>query len=259
MEQKKKILYSQYGKGEELLFAFHGYGMDGCQFRILEQSLNRRYHIIGFHLPYHNNGPSGHQNWITGVKAEIKKILIQHKTENFSLAGYSVGSKVSLSLMEEFQHQLKEIYLFAPYGLENHWGLSFVTQSLGNAFFRLIVNTSIPEKIMKLVKFLRIIDEEHHQIIHRELLSKNKRKSLCKTLKMAGELKITTEKLPEILNVNDIKCTIIYGKDDVLFPYNKRNTGILNQLNSSYVDEISEGHWMVTRKLDQALANNFAL
>ncbi len=233
--------------------------MDGTQFRVLKESLTQHFRIIGFHLPYHKNGPSSHHLWINDVKSAIKKILTEQGADQFSLAGYSVGSKVTLHLIEAFQEQLEEIFLFAPYGLENHWGLSFVTQKFGNTFFKLIVNTSLPEKIMRLVKFLGIIDKDHHQIIHKELLSDQKRVSLCKTLQMAGEININRNEIPKILNRNKIKSTIIYGKDDVLFPFKKRSKAIINQLDVAYVDQVKEGHWMVTGKLDRALANNLAL
>lgn len=252
-------MYSQYGRGRQLLIAFHGYGMDGSQFRVLEDSLLKKYNIIGFHLPYHKNGPANHEDWIDLVKAEIRKLVAQSEFEYFSLAGYSIGSKVTLHLIEEFQSQIDEIFLFAPYGLENHWGLSFVTKGIGNSFFRLMVNTSLPEKIMKVVKFLKIIDQSHHEIIHKELLSRNKRESLCKTLQMAGEIRIKRNQLPELINRNQIKSTIIYGKDDVLFPFKKRSISILEQFDMAYVDQIKEGHWLVTDKLDKALANRTAL
>lgn len=252
---QKLTAYSQYGQGNQLLIAFHGYGMDGTQFRVLEDSFLKKYSVIGFHLPYHKNGPLDHENWIKEVKAEIRSLVKQYEVEQFSLAGYSIGSKVTLHLMEEFQNQIDEVFLFAPYGLENHWGLSFVTQGIGNAFFRLIVNTSLPEKIMQMVKLLRIIDHSHHEIIQKELLSKSKRKSLCKTLQMAGEIRIKRNELPDLINRNQIKCTIIYGQNDVLFPFKSRSISILSQLNTVYVDQVKEGHWLVTAKLDQTLAN----
>lgn len=247
--------YSQYGRGNQLLIAFHGYGMDGTQFRVLEDSFLKKYKVIGFHLPYHKNGPSNHEDWIKLVKAEIRSLVKQYEVTQFSLAGYSIGSKVTLHLMEEFKDQIDEVFLFAPYGLENHWGLSFVTQGIGNAFFRLIINTSLPEKIMKIVKQLRIIDHSHHEIIHKELLSKRKRKSLCKTLRMAGEIRIKRSELPELINRNQITCTVIYGQNDVLFPFKSRSISILKQLDKVYVGEVREGHWLVTAELDQTLAN----
>ena len=67
--------YSVYGTGTSLLFAFHGYGMDGYQFQVLEGSLCKDYHIIGFHLPYHKGGPDNYDGWIELVRETIKKIL----------------------------------------------------------------------------------------------------------------------------------------------------------------------------------------
>ena len=49
-----------YGKGTSVLFAFHGYGMDGQQFQVLANSVCAKYKVVGFHFPYHRGGLSDH-------------------------------------------------------------------------------------------------------------------------------------------------------------------------------------------------------
>jgi len=251
-----KIPYVKYGSGKALLLAFHGYGMDGHQFNILEDSLKQEYQIIGFHLPYHSDGPRDHHAWLDHLKMEITQILEEYGVDKFSIAGYSIGAKISLHLLESCNDKINKIYLFAPYGLENHWGLSFVSKGVGNLFFRTIVKSKLPQVIMRMVKSLKIIDQEHHDIIQKELDSHDKRDSLCKSLRMAGQISITPWKIPDMLNQHQIKSVIIYGQNDVLFPYKKRSKHILNKLELSFVDQINEGHWLITRKLDKALVAN---
>ena len=95
--------YSVYGTGTNLLFAFHGYGMDGYQFQLLEESLCKDYQVVGFHLPFHKGGPEAHEDWIEHVRETIKKILEEKGVQNFSIAGYSIGSKITLALMSQFK------------------------------------------------------------------------------------------------------------------------------------------------------------
>ncbi|MGB3466887.1 MAG: alpha/beta fold hydrolase [Cyclobacteriaceae bacterium] len=256
MTKGQDITYSQYGEGEKLLFAFHGYGMDGTQFNVLRESFARRYKLIGFHMPYHKNGPLQHQNWLQGVSETMYRILDGHDMQEFDMAGYSIGSKIVLYLVEKFRTKINKIYLFAPYGLEDHWGLQFVTRPIGNTFFRKIINTGLPISIMKLVTGLRIIDETHFQIIRKELLSRQQKLSLCHTLKMAGDIKIEKEYVVTLLNRYAIDTCLIYGKHDVLFSYDKRNRKLLQKIEHCQVVQVDEGHWLVTDRLDTILSTN---
>lgn len=259
MNSSKNITYSTYGTGSKILLAFHGYGMDGNQFQILEKSICHSHQVIGFHLPYHNQGASDHKGWMSEVISEIEHILDHLNVHQFSIAGYSIGAKIALNLIGHFKGQVEKIYLFAPFGLENHWGLSFVSKGLGNAFFKAVVKTNLPEYIMRLVTQIGIIDQVHFLIIQKELDTKTKRLNLCRTLQMTGEIDIDLVLLTDTINEYQIETEVIYGEHDVLFPFHGRNKSLLQRLNRNKTLMINESHWLITQKLDELLCQQMII
>jgi pimeloyl-ACP methyl ester carboxylesterase len=253
MANQYEATYIEYGEGKDWLLAFHGYGMDGNQFQILTKSLTARYRIIGFHLPYHKSGPTHHVGWMRSIIEKINELINEYGIAKFSLAGYSIGAKVALQLIPTFQKNLRKIYLMAPYGLEKHWGLSFVSKGFGNQFFKTIINSKLPEKIMVGVKKIGIIDDAHHTIIQNELDTSQKRHNLCHSLFMIGQIRLNILETINIINQNRIVMTIVYGRSDVIFPFEKRNKKLLSMINNCVVLEVNDSHWLMTTKLDELL------
>jgi len=248
-ENNQQVNHIIYGEGDEILFAFHGYGMTGRQFEVLD-SLTSRYCIIGFHLPYHKGGPLAHEKWLDMVEASMIEILTMKGKDSFSIVGYSFGAKIALHMAQLFSNQLLSILLFAPYGIENHWGLKFLTHYSGNLFFKTIINTPLPWAIMRIITKFNVIDEAHFSIVIGEIDTEAKRRSLCNTLLMMGDVSIRAKHLVNRLKGKNVKILLVYGKHDPLFPFGKRNLKIIDRLANSEVMGLDEGHWMMTPAID---------
>lgn len=240
------------------MFAFHGYGMDAGQFRVLEKSLCQSHKILAFELPYHRNGRDDHEGWIDAVIETMEAVLGEPGDEKIALAGYSVGSKIALRIFQTFHHQVDEITLFAPYGIEDHWGLRFVTGSFGNSIFRAIAKTTLPENIIRQVALTGVIDADLHEIIGREMDTKSKRINLCNTLKMMGEIKLGKNLIEQLIAQN-VKLGLVYGEHDVLLPYTSRSAETLKKITESHVTVAPTGHWMMTSVVDDILCGQTAL
>lgn len=249
---RHQVPFSEYGVGGKPLLAFHGYGMDGNQFKVLENSFCLTHKIYGFHMPYHKHGPQDGEAWIDHLLEQIRG-LFPTPSDHFSLLGYSLGSKVALKILEVFPSQVDEIYLLAPYGLEAHAGLDFVSKGWGNSLFKAIVKTKWPERIMKVAHKLKVINSELKTIILEEMNSTTKRLNLCRSLNMIGQIELDKESQLRLLG-NEIPCTLIYGTNDFLFPYHKRDLSWDSMMTNLEVLAIEEGHWMVTETLDLFIA-----
>jgi pimeloyl-ACP methyl ester carboxylesterase len=223
--------------------------MDAGQFQVLQRSLCSEYSVLSFELPYHKGGVDGHSGWVEEVCIVIESFLIERGAQSFSLAGYSIGSKIALYLFQRFSAQVEEMFLFAPYGIEDHWGLRFVTGTVGNSFFRLILKSALPEMIIRLATQAGVIDQDLQDILMREMAAKEKRLNLCNALKMVGELAINFH-LVDMLNESSTHINLIYGKQDVLLPLSSRN---VPKLKRCKVIEVPMGHWLMTEKLDEIL------
>lgn len=246
--------YCEYGEGKRLLFAFHGYGMNGNQFRIMSDSLLPHYKIFAFHLPYHREGPPSDDDWMEHVVRQVRSILDRNSSPYLSLVGYSIGAKVVLALSLRFVGRVKSIYLFAPYGLERHWFVDFFSNGVGHLFFKMLLGTRFPEKLMDVALRLGMLDAAHHEVISNELNTRKKRHGLYMSLNMVAQISIDLRRLTQQVNEYSVDVVVGYGRNDLLFPYRLRNRKLLSTIRHVEVFEVDEGHGLVTPKLDHVLS-----
>src|SRR6202012_1075149 len=92
--------YYKFGSGDKIMLCFHGYGMHGKQFKILETTLGDQYTFIGFDLFFHKETKLKDQSLETVKKGISKKAFIDLITEfcgsqninRFDVIGYSMGT-----------------------------------------------------------------------------------------------------------------------------------------------------------------------
>lgn len=257
MNSNQETNFVRYGNGDELLVAFHGYGMDGNQFSILS-SLYPKYQIVAFHLPFHVRNSTDHE-WIKNVSKQIESLLAATSIHGFSLLGYSIGAKIALQFASIYHTQINHIFLFAPFGIEKHIGIQFISSVSGQHLFKFLNNTSLPIALMKLTKWMGIIDSELFGIVKFELSTKQKSEKLRKSLGMVGKIQVDIKNIIEKLNDRKSEIIVVYGKHDLLFPFEKRNTNLLKKILNLQVLIVNEGHWMITKKLDKLLASKVKL
>ena len=132
------IAYYSYGNGAEVVFCFHGYGLDGSCFEVLEEVLGVKYTLICLDLPFH-----GSTDWKEGLSfttQDLIKIITKlnfNTTEAFSLLGYSMGGRVVLQLLEDYPNFIKKVALVAPDGLRFNGWRHFATHTrVGKRLFK---------------------------------------------------------------------------------------------------------------------------
>jgi pimeloyl-ACP methyl ester carboxylesterase len=132
------------------MLAFHGYGMTGKQFHVLEQSVLSKYRVYGFDHFFH--GQSELSGWtekqiLAGMSKELVRAYAEqwfkiHGRQRISLMAYSIGSNFALILLEEFPDLIDEIILMAPDGLERFKVFEFVQhKTAGKLLFRNVLKT----------------------------------------------------------------------------------------------------------------------
>jgi pimeloyl-ACP methyl ester carboxylesterase len=169
--QSSRVHYSRWGKGDRLLFAFHGYGESAASFGFLEETLGTDFTIVAIDLPFH-----GETEWRDGfyfsptalleLLESIAAGLYGSNRETGSTAGfkggfsstphsqpgihgpypegggwwflgYSMGGRVALQLLELAPQMIRRLVLLAPDGLQmNPWYWLATQTRLGNRLFR---------------------------------------------------------------------------------------------------------------------------
>lgn len=156
------IHYSISGQGEKKIVCLHGYGESLYTYGFLQtdQSL-QSYTVIAIDLPHH-----GKTEWRepTAITAEdlwkiVEGIAAEHAPEtttpplSWTLAGYSMGGRVALSLFQQIPGKVEKLVLLAPDGLKVNFWYWLATQTLaGNRFFAFTMKH--PQWFFGLVKLL---------------------------------------------------------------------------------------------------------
>jgi pimeloyl-ACP methyl ester carboxylesterase len=260
-----KIHFHEYGAGTKPMLAFHGYGMTGRQFHVLEKSVLSHYHIYGFDHFFHHE--SKLDNWTEQqILTGMPKVLVREYVEEwfkiygrqrFSLMAYSVGAKLALILIEEYADLIDDIILMAPDGISVHKGFYFLTDNLaGKQLFKWVSKSEwLAPAMLKGMKKMRFIDDSLHKIAYSEIDTPKKRLDVYYTLNLIRRLTPDVNKVAELINKYQINCTIIFGKNDHLFPKASAAT-FTGLLPKATVFEVPFGHWLVTKELDKYLIGN---
>jgi pimeloyl-ACP methyl ester carboxylesterase len=259
-----KAHYHEYGSGKKPVLAFHGYGMTGMQFHVLERSILQEFHVYGFDHFFH--GESKLTGWtekqiVEGmpkamVAAYVEEWFKIHGRQRFSVMGYSIGANIALILVELFADMIDEVILMAPDGLSVYKGFNFLThQRVGRYFFRRATKSKwLAPALLKNLKKVRFIDDSLFQIAYNEIDTEQKRQDVYYTLNLIRLLKPDTSKIAELINRHKIKCRLIFGKADSLFSRSAAEP-FVSLLNAPEVHEVELGHWLVIKELDEYLVN----
>ncbi|MGY4535745.1 pimeloyl-ACP methyl ester carboxylesterase [Mucilaginibacter sp. UYNi724] len=259
-----KAHFHEYGSGSKPLLAFHGYGMTGRQFHVLEKSILKDYHVYGFDHFFHGESKLGdwtEQQIIEGmpkpmVKAYMEEWFKLYGMQRFSVMGYSIGANVALILVEEYADLIDEIILMAPDGLSVYKGFNFLTfKPIGKYLFKRVTKSKwLAPTLLKNLKKVKFIDESLYHIAYNEIDTEQKRQDVYYTLNLIRLLKPDTHKIAALINRHNIKCRLIFGKHDNLFPM-KAAKPFIDLLPNAEVHEVNMGHWLVTKQLDEYLLN----
>ena len=259
-----KVHYHEYGSGTKPMLAFHGYGMTGRQFHVLERSVLQQYHVYGFDHFFH--GESTLSGWteqqvIAGMPKAMLKLYVEewfkvHGRQRFSVMGYSIGANIALILIELFADMIDDIILMAPDGLSLYKGFHFLTtQPVGKFLFRQATKSKwLAPSLIKNLKRVKVIDESLYRIAYNEIDTEQKRQDVYYTLNLIRLLKPDTAKVAHLINQHRIKCRLIFGKHDNLFPRTAAEPFIA-LLENADVHELPLGHWLVIKELDEYLVS----
>jgi pimeloyl-ACP methyl ester carboxylesterase len=264
LPQLGAVHYHEYGTGSKPMLAFHGYGMTGKQFDVLQHFIASKYHIYGFDHFFH--GESKLENWteeqiLKGITHDMVYAYAEAWFQKFggqriSLLAYSIGANFALLLLEHYAGLIDEIILMAPDGLAGYKGFHFLQHKpLGKMLFRAATKSKwLAPSVLQLVKRLKIIDNSLYTIAYNEIDTAKKREDVYYTLNLIKHLQPDTTKIAALINEYKINCILIFGKDDMLFP-KEPAMPFIELLHNATVHHVPMGHWLVTTELDNYLFN----
>ena len=256
--------YYEYGSGEQLLLAFHGFGMKGTQFKVLEEAFGRQFRIISFDLFFHGDTllkDSSVGQVRKGLRAKnISDLITQFlaemfpDVEKFSILSYSIGTRVALSLIENIPSRIKSAYLIAPDGLEPNQLLNFGGRNflVNRTFYKLVFSPKAINFLLNLLLKTRYIDDSLHRILKGEFGTTETRLTCYNTVTYFSQLSFDRKKIAKNINDYHLDAHFYFGKKDKLFSHRigERFARLLNKPNMHVFDE---GHELVNLKMNDYL------
>jgi len=241
----ERLHYLKWGSGKKLLIAFHGYGNDADIFSIFEPYLQNEYSVVAFDLPHH--GKSKWRNdhifkWEYMVEI-IDTLKKAYKVDKFSLLGYSIGGRISLSIIEHMPQVIDKVLLIAPDGLAFTPIYHFtVVNPFSRGFFKNVVER--PQKVIRMMDWMRDkkwVKTSTHRFAMQYLESKESRTDLVQRWTCLKELVPERKRVKKIIKKYKVPITIYVGAFDKVIAPGKAQK-FKDGLDTVHVHILNKGH-----------------
>ncbi len=259
-----KLHYYKFGTGPQHMLCFHGFGMHGKQFRVLEEKLGHKYTFWGFDLPFHKQTLLKDQSLPSIKKGYTKKQLANvisefcahENIQTFSVIGYSMGCHFATIVVEEMPETINEYIVAAPSSLNPGTLVRFFGKNkIGNKILeKLILNEKVTLNLLSFFKKLRLIDEEVRDILFNEVKTPKLRFSLYATFTSLRHFETDEEKLINALESYNIKSIFIFGKRDKNYLLSIGNA-FFKKYKPTEIIVLDENHNMVNQNFASKLAD----
>lgn len=259
-----KLHYYKFGNGPRPMLCFHGFGMHGRQFRLMEEQLGGSYTFFGFDLFFHKETVLKDQSLQT-VKAGLQKRQLaalveefcKHEgIERFSVIGYSMGTHYATAIAEELPERIDAYIIAAPSSIEPGRLVRFFGRNtIGNKLLeRLMLSKRATTNLIRLFRKLRFIDEAGQNILYNEVGTPELRFALYACFTYLRYLETDEPRLIRALTTYRIKSIFIFGRYDKMY-LPAIGKSFFSRYNTGKVLILDENHEMINRNFVSHIAN----
>ncbi|MFN3917817.1 MAG: alpha/beta fold hydrolase [Flavobacteriales bacterium] len=256
---KFSLSYKRLGCGEKILIAFHGFDQNASIWRNFENSLGKKYTIYSFNHFFHGSGhyPADRIDHNTMTKKElfelIEYFLEEKKIHRFSIAGYSLGGRISLTLIEYFANRLDEAWLFAPDGLtQNFWYKFASSTKTGRELYKQIMrNPNIFFSLVRGVKKVRFISQKTGDFVINQMATYEKRLLVYNTWMAYRHIMPNLREVARLIDSHAVDTHLFLGKYDFIFP--PRMAKKIPAKKNLKVHIVESGHNLFTASIEKVI------
>ncbi|NJB86230.1 pimeloyl-ACP methyl ester carboxylesterase [Lewinella marina] len=247
-----RLYVRQYGSGQHILIALHGFGRNGGRMERLGMHLAPHFTTLAPDLPYH-----GKSEWFNdryGVEeftAMLQQLLDRYQDRRVFLLGHSLGGRYLSACLPRLEHpQLHDLVLVAPDGAGGRYTnwIDTLPQSLVSPLARL---TERPRAILRMSEWLQkrgLINGYSADYLKFNLNNRPFRRRLAGTLRSVLRFPPAPASFERALHQRGIRCTVLVGDKDPLL-HHDRLTKMYEPLPSVDVQRYQGSHWLPERLL----------
>ena len=205
------------GSGKNVIVCFPGFGESAQTFCVLRNHIDEKITIIAIDLPLH-----GQSSWNEGLELipgdliSIINSIPEIGTNKISLAGFSMGGRVCLSIFEIIPERIEMLILLAPDGLVVNPLYRFATRSKwGNRFF--FYSMKDPGWFMKFADFLlkaRLVNKSVHKFSTEYLKHPEARMALYRIWTLMNKFRPRLPKIKKLIKKYGCKAILVFGEHD---------------------------------------------
>jgi pimeloyl-ACP methyl ester carboxylesterase len=257
--------YETFGKGPELMLAFHGFGNRASDFRVFAPALEEKFTVLSFDLPFHGqSGPEpGHQQAVVTAQdlaglSQAAAALTGHR--KFSLMGYSLGGKIALQLVESIPERIDTVLLFAPDGLKVSLTNAFVARSvIGQMLYRRVMRDPVWFfRLLQLMHSAGIVDRKIHDFIRESLSTAERREMVWNVWRCFRDIRPSAQRVREAVEEHRIGLHLFFGAYDKIIPPAIGRNFVRELKQPGALHIVESGHQLVREKVCPAVAEALA-
>lgn len=212
------------GEGNHLLLCLHGYGNQLDLFRGFLNDPPPGYRVVSLDLPLFGKSilnqntskiePLDLETLLQSIQASFPDL------ERISLLGFSLGSKVILSMVPVIPLPLEQVVLVSPDGLRIHPLYRFcIYNPLGRGLFKAVLRwPSGFLFVLRMLYHLKIADAFKYQFVKRQFEQPEQRKLLERVWLGYAALRPKINALATHSTTTATNWHLIWGKKDTILP-----------------------------------------
>ena len=251
--RKTDVHYLRFGTGDKHLIAFHGFADKADLFKVLEPSLRDTYTVYAVDLPFHGKTewPDKAFGWDEVVEM-VNYLKSIEEFERFSLMGFSMGGRIALSIASEYVQVMDELFLIAASGIKYYSATEYMPTWMIRSFKGLVNNPMSYFQLLKMLQKLKLLGDKRHRLIRRLTDTKTRRRRVYFLWLSIRHFDVNVEGIKKLLNRNDVKVHLIWGKKDRIVPIDSAYY-FQKKLESCELHVLSGGHLIVNERLNDLL------
>jgi pimeloyl-ACP methyl ester carboxylesterase len=253
------LSYHTFGKGKNILLAFHGIGQDGksCYLPFLSFADTHNYTIYAFDLPFHGRATHYLTGWTEDTiltkslwQTMLSDFLTTRQITRFSVCGFSLGGRFALLTLETFPHCIDNLWLIAPDGISQHPLYILATRwSATRWLFKWLISSSfLIQKIGGGLGKISIINKSNIRFATLMLNTSAKQQLIYRSWTAFRSLTFSINNLAKLLHQYKINTLIFVGKSDALLSP-KAVLPLASQLPKNNLVILDSGHTRLVEKV----------
>jgi len=250
--RSSQIAYTEFGSGNTLLIAFHGYGQSGCIFKKFESALSAQYRVVSIDLPHQGKTQWNENDELTIADLEdLVRSLMRHfnESKDVSLMAFSIGGNYALGLAATCPDIVNEIWLLAADGLYTRRIFYFATKTVigKRIFHHFIEHPKFIFSLMRLMLKTGQLDKKVYKFYRGNYDTLEKRRNVYKRWISASRMNYRSTRIIELANQHQFRIHLLYGKFDKVIPLS-RAKHFHKKVPSSSLTILEQGHDLIKTK-----------